>query len=243
MSATSSPFALIASPRRRRSLLTVVVAVALVLGAAACGGDDSEGDEADRSTTSTTAVTDPDEGGGSDLPEGSTTTVDNSQGRPLNETEALIEALVAPEDVAEGLAAASGQVGDGTFQLVVCPDNEVEATWDDQASQGLLRTGGAGTLIVNQSVLAFADAETADAFVDAYVDAAKACNPSIEAAEPSGIGERAVRIMTSEDGPTGAFVRRGAHLTYVLATGDPASDLPGVVSEELMGKLADLLPA
>lgn len=230
--------------RRRVRLLAGVAAVALVLGAAACSDDDPD-DEAGSGSSTTT--TEPSDAGSSSEPADSTTTVDNSQGKPLNETDELIAALAAPGDIAERLEVKPESVGDGSFHPELCPDNEVEVTWDDQASQGLLRTGEGGTLIVTQSVLAFPDDGTADAFLDDYLEGVEACNPAVQVEDTTDIGDRLVRVTASTgDEPAsaaGAFVRQGAHVVYLQATGDPAADLAGVVSDDLLTRLVGLLPA
>lgn len=232
------------SRRRGARILAGVAAVALVLGAAACS-DDGDDPEADRSTTTTTEPADP--GDASEPSDSTTTTVDNSQGKPLNETDDLIAALAAPADVADGLEVKPESVGDGSFQTTICPDQTVEVTWDDQASQGLLRTGEGGTLIVSQSVLAFPDDDTADAFLDDYLAAVEACNPTIQVEDTTDLGDRMVRITAvTGDEPAsgvGALVRQGSHVVYVQASGDPAADLAGVVDDELLTHLVGLLPA
>lgn len=224
--------------RRSRAALAAALAVLALLGAA-CSDDSDGGDEADRSTTTPTTET-----GSTDS---TTTTIDNSQGRPLNETEELTAALAEPGVFGEGLAADPTSVGDGSFQVQLCPDQEVEVTWDDQASQGLLRTGGAGTLIVRQSVLAFPDAETADAFVDGYLEGVRACNPAVQVEDLTGIGENGKRFTAATDGSpasaAGAFVRVGTHVVSVESTGDPAADLAAVVSDGRLTTVAGLLPS
>ncbi len=221
--------------RRGCRLLAVAVASSVLLFGAACSDDSDGGDEADRSTTEPTGSTD-----------STTTTVDEGRGRPLNENEELVAALAAPADFAPGLEVSPDQVGQGAFQPGLCPDQEIEVTWEDQASQGLVRTGEGGTLIVKQSVLAFADAEAADAFIDAYVEAVPACVPTVRPEEVPGIGERAVRIVNpAPEGPptgAGALVRVGVHVVYVEATGDPAANLAEVVSNDLLTRLVALLP-
>lgn len=242
------------SPVRRRwgTLLVGAVVVASLLGAA-CGDDSDDGGGTDRTTTEATepdgTADAPDEPGGT----GSTSTpvdttqtsVDNSQGRPLNETDELVAALVEPGVVAERLEVAPQSVGNGAFEPKLCLDREVEVTWEDQASQGLLRSGEGGTLIVRQSVLAFADAEAADAFIDDVVAVVESCNPIIVVEPLDGIGERAVRFGAPEDGPptgAGALVRVGSHVTYLDATGDPDEGVNAVVSDELLASLAEGLP-
>lgn len=223
--------------RRRRTALVAAVAVLALLGAA-CSDDSDGGEEADRSTTTTTEST-----GSTDS---TTTTVDNSQGRPLNESEELVAALAEPATFGDGLEVDPSSVGDGSFQLQLCPDTSLEATWDDQASQGLLRAGEAGTtLIVRQSVLAFPDAGVADAFIDDYLAAVTTCNPTVQVEDDLSIGERGARFTAAtgeQADAAGAFVRAGTHVAYVDATGDPASDLAAVVNDERLTAVAALLP-
>lgn len=224
-----SPRSLPTLPARR--LLTGVV-VGLLLLAAACSDDDEPKGEG-RATTTTTA---PD---GS----GSTTTTEAGSGRPLNES-SLTDALIDPAAVAEGLEV-SDTIGPGDFETELCPGQEVEATWDDQASQALLRTGGAGTLIVKQSVLAFASPEAADAFIDAMVAGVAACDPSIQVTDVPEVAERASRFVAAQGGPptaAGALLRQGSHAVYLEASGAPEVDFDTVVDVDLLTELVALLP-
>ncbi|HYI62125.1 MAG TPA: sensor domain-containing protein [Acidimicrobiales bacterium] len=218
--------------RPARRLLVGGVAGLLLLTAACSDDDEPKGDGTTTTAASTTA-------GGSD----SSTTTEGGSGRPLNESD-LVDSLVEPAAVAEGLEV-SDTIGAGDFRPDVCPGQEIEVTWDDQASQSLLRTGGAGTLIVKQSVLAFSSADVADTFVDSMVAAVRACDPSVQIEDVPDVAERTSRFTAAQGGPptaAGALLRQGSHVAYLEASGAPEVDFNAVVDPELLTQMAELLP-
>jgi hypothetical protein len=208
-----------------------LVLAGAVLLAALAGCSDDDGDSADRSTTTTSPA---------DAP----TTTAAGSGKPLNESD-LIDALLDPAEVAEGLKA-SPLPGSGDLELELCPDVTLEATWDDQAAQGLIRSGSQDLLVVNQSVLAFADAAAAEAFYDAVVDGYAECDPGLASEAVPDVGDEAVLLGAAAGGEgtsSVALVRAGAHVVRLDANGTPP--VPGaepVVSAELAARLAAVLP-
>jgi hypothetical protein len=153
-----------------------------------------------------------------------------------------VSALLAPEEIAEGLAP-NDRLGSGAFQVEVCRDHTVEATWDDQAAQFLFGSGGGKPLVVKQAVLAFSAAEVADTFVDVVAETVAACDPAAEAEDVPDVADRAVRISASAGGVVQVLLRKGSHVVHLWAnSAAEAVDVDAVVDAELMSQLVAAVP-
>ncbi len=230
-------------PRPRRARLRaaatlVGLAAVPLLGLGACSDDDGA-----TTTTTTTSTTEASAPSTTEVEGETTTTTAPGSGRPLNESD-LVDALLPPEEVADGLTVAEDDLGAGDFQPNLCPEVEVEVTWEDQAAQRLVRTGEAGTLAVAQAVLAFADDVAAEAFVDDALEAFVTCDPGVVTEDVADSGDRAVRIVGQGDPPVaaGAVVRAGAHVAFLQVMGAPPADPAAVVTPELVRAAAARLP-
>lgn len=213
-----------------RSLL---LAGAVLLAALAGCSDGDGGDEPSDTTTTTTTSS----------PIDASETTEAGSGKPLNESD-LVDSLIDPAEVAEGLEV-SPAAGAGDLATDLCPDVTIEVSWLDQAAQGMVRRNlENGLLVVNQSVLAFADTAGAESFVADLVDAYLRCDPSIPTEEVAGVGDQALFLGAAAGGDGAAsvvMVRAGVHVVRLDVNGS-AADAAEIIDADLARALAALLP-
>lgn len=231
---------------RTRAAFTLL-AVLLAVAALACGGDDDDGG-ATSPTTEEGAAPDDGAGGegtspdepGPDDPEGTDATPPASDDTAPRDPDSPLRAVLTdPAEVGEGYAPDPG-LGDGTFEVDLCEEVTVDATWEESGSQALSRASGEGTTFYSESVLGFADAAAAEAFVDAAVEGYLTCLPDMERSDPD-VGDGAVVLRNDDLVSTQvyALVVVGERVAALRASTDPGGDLP--VDDELLAAVASRL--
>lgn len=231
---------------KRPARLAVAVVAALALALGACGGDDdatpatsTTTTEAGDGATTTTADGTGTDGPDTEPPDGEPEQTTTTAAPPVAGPDELRALLLDPEAIAEGLRL-DHTFGDGTFSPDLCEDVILDATWDDQASQALSTGTGPEDTAVNQAVLAFADAATAEAFVASLLDGYQACLAQGDLAEVDA-GDEAARHVVETEGittTTDAAVRVGARVAVLRAV-HPTGEEP--VDDAVLAAAGDRL--
>jgi hypothetical protein len=233
-----------------RRILALSLAVALAFGGAGCGGDDDSAPDETGTTTTVDSPTRPSGSTNETEPTGPTeptepgesTDPPNTTGsEPIDTTpndSPLNALLTEPTDVGEGFVP-DPELGDGSFDTDLCEEVTLEATWEDEASQGLRNGTGEESTYYTESIFSFSGATVAEDFVTAVAEGMQACLPDDTTLRPRpDIADEAVVIDV--EGPEGtmqtALVRTGARVALLGTAFDQGDS--SVLTDALLEAIA-----
>lgn len=230
---------------RARTALAVAAVALLAAVPVACGGDDASGP--DGRPVDTGQPGDTDDNGETIPVDRSTSTTEESPPPPTQPEESPLGPLLTdPADIGAAFGPADAGRGNGTFENDLCEEVTIDTDWTDSASQLLVTGSGEDASTYAESILAFADAAAASAFVTSVVDGLQECAPTFEP-ETVDVGDEAVlvRLVLPEDhndvDQRTALVRVGSRVGALRSSTPPSDASPG--DEDRMAAVAQSLGA